>query len=211
MQDVQKFKLGMHYALRFQQAAQEHHIQQQVLQQQQQQQQVQHRRRSSYSSSEPAAGSGGGSAGPSSVTRGSVSGGLGRSEGVGAEPQQIQQWMLSLMLGYATAALRVAAPTTSHQQTQSSQAEQQAVQHPSVAVQAAADVCICVCLLLSRVDVLFDRVYPLFARPDVVGAVAAFVEALELAVLSDLLESLPPEVMQVGGQGTVSVVMLQVC
>ncbi|WIA29507.1 hypothetical protein OEZ86_012008 [Tetradesmus obliquus] len=54
-------------------------------------------------------------------------------------------------------------------------------------------------------DVLFARVYPLFARPPAAaaaaagpgsGSVAAFMGALEAAVLSDLLLGLDPEVMQ---------------
>lgn len=179
LQDVRKFKLGLYYALRFQQASQQRH----------QQQQLQGSTEadlggSSWSNSGGAAAAAGG-------VKSSAGAGLARSEGLGAEPQQIEQWMLSLTLGHATATLQEAATTHDGQLQQ---------QVPWPGVHSAAEVCVCACLMLSRVDVLFQRVYPLFARPDLagVGAVGVFVEVLESAVLSDLLESLPPEVMQVG-------------
>jgi hypothetical protein len=190
LQDVRKFKLGLYYTLRF------HH----TAQQQQQQQQ-----RSSHSSSEPHGLLGGGGSAGGLKPRASV-GGLGRSEGLGAEPQQLEQWMLSLMLGHASATLQESA---GQQQQQDAAAGSDVHLQPSAAVCAAADICLCTCLLLGRPDVLFARAYPLFARPPAAAAaaaagpgsssVAAFMGALEVAVLSDLLLGLDPEVMQVGG------------
>jgi hypothetical protein len=195
LQDVRKFKLGLYYALRF------HH----TAQQQQQQQ-----RRSSHSSSDPH-GLHGGSGSAGGLKPRAYVGGLGRSEGLGAEPQQLEQWMLSLMLGHASATLQESAGQ--QQQQQDVTAGDVVHLQPSAAVCAAAEMCLCTCLLLGRPDVLFARAYPLFARPPAAAAgaagagaaggpgsssVAAFMGALEVAVLSDLLLGLDPEVMQVG-------------
>jgi hypothetical protein len=193
LQDVRKFKLGLYYALRF------HHTAQQQQQQQQQ--------RSSHSSSESHGLLGGGGSAGGLKPRASV-GGLGRSEGLGAEPQQLEQWMLSLMLGHASATLQESA---GQQQQQDAAAGSDVHLQPTAAVCAAAEICLCTCLLLGRPDVLFARAYPLFARPPAAAgaaaaagggpgssSVAAFMGALEVAVLSDLLLGLDPEVMQVG-------------
>jgi hypothetical protein len=210
LQDVRKFKLGLYYALRF------HH----TIQQQQQ--------RSSHSSSEPHGLSGGRGSAGGLKPRVSV-GGLGRSEGLGAEPQQLEQWMLSLMLGHASATLQEASGQQQQQQGQVVPCGSDvAVVQPSAAVAAAAEICLCTCLLLGRPDVLLARAYPLFARPPAaaaagaanpaaagpgIGSVAAFMNALEAAVLSDLLLGLDPEVMQVGASSNIvsNYVYSQVC
>lgn len=125
-------------------------------------------------------------------------GGFGRSEGVGAEPQQLQQWLLSLVLGHASATLSDAADGGSGSPVPAGAATAAAEDAVPQAVATAAEACVCVCLLLSRTDVLFGRVFQLFAQQGVVpSALGALVETVELAVLSDLLQGLAPEVMQV--------------
>jgi hypothetical protein len=170
LQDVRKHKLGLYFALRF-------YL---TLQQQQQQQQQAHR-----------------SSGGSLKSRSSV-GGFGRSEGVGAEPEQLQQWLLSLVLGHASATLSDAASSGNSSPVPAAAGAAAANGAVPQAVARAAEACVCVCLLLSRTDVLFGRVFQLFAQQGVVpGALGALVETVELAVLSDLLQGLAPEVMQV--------------
>jgi hypothetical protein len=133
--------------------------------------------------------------------------------------------MLSLMLGYVNSVLKdlaAAAASPGHQQRQqladgsstASSGACPAVPAASPAVAAAAEVAVCTCLLLKRADILFRSVFPLFARTAAgsssaagtpkgaaaaaAAALGAFVEAVEAAVLSNLLEGLAPEVMQVG-------------
>jgi hypothetical protein len=198
LQDVRKYKLGLYFALRF------------YLTMKQQQQQAaadtipttapgqpQPRSKPSSSSGGP----------PGSTPRQSV-GGFARSEGIGAEPQQLEQWILSLVLGHAAAtltdsaasatveaAVRAASPNGELQQSE----EVKSTGFVPTAVVKAAEACVCACLLLSRTDVLFGRVFQLFAQQGAVpGGLGALVETIELAVLSDLLQGLAPEVMQVG-------------
>eukprot|EP00775_Hariotina_reticulata_P011041 gene11041-11196_t len=205
LQDVGKFKLGLYYALRFQH-------------QQQDGSGMSVGRVDVYGSSS----SGGAStttAAAAAGLRSRASVGLARSEGVGAEPQQLQQWMLSLMLGHTSSVLKGAAaaadcPGHQHiQQLADGSSMGSSNGHPNVglaspAVTSAAEICVCLCLLLKRPDILFRSAFPLFARlpggtdaaagPNGAAAYAlgAFVEAVEAAVLSNLLEGLAPEVMQ---------------
>jgi hypothetical protein len=181
---VRKYKLGLYFALRFYLAMEQQQGSDTAAGQQQP-------LRSKPSSS-------GGLAPRHSV------GGFARSEGIGAEPQQLEQWMLSLVLGHASATLSdvaasaPAAAAVPEGSANGSSAAAGTVRLPR-AVMDAAEACVCVCLLLSRADVLFGRVFQLFAQQGVVpGALGALVETVELAVLSDLLQGLAPEVMQVG-------------
>lgn len=130
-------------------------------------------------------------------------GGFARSEGIGAQPQQLEQWMLSLVLGHASATLSDVAASAPAAAAREGSANGSSVVAVTAslprAVTEAAEACVCACLLLSRTDVLFGRVFQLFAQQGVVpGALGALVETVELAVLSDLLQGLAPEVMQVG-------------
>jgi hypothetical protein len=199
-QDVAKYKLGLYFALRFY-----------LTMQQQQQQQP---------PGKPSSSSGGGVGATGLAPRPSV-GGFARSEGIGAEPQQLEQWLLSLVLGYAAATLSDVAATATTATTASATTVPAAIKgsnssvtrpdgvtqsHDSssegvpAAVAAAAEKCVCVCLLLGRPDVLFGRVFQLFAQQgSVSGGLGALLEVVELAVLSDLLHGLAPEVMQVRG------------
>jgi hypothetical protein len=195
-QDVHKYKLGLYFALRF------------YLTMQQQQQ----------APSKPIGSSssgGGGSVVAGLAPRPSV-GGFARSEGIGAEPQQLEQWLLSLVLGYAAATLSevaaaaaaataasIAVPNAAKGSSNSSNPDGTQTHDSSsdgvpAPVAAAAETCVCACLLLGRPDVLFGRVFQLFAQQgSVSGGLGALLEVVELAVLSDLLQGLAPEVMQV--------------
>lgn len=193
-QDVRKYKLGLYFALRFYLA----------MQQQQQEQPLQD------ATAPPAAAQSGRSNAASSRVSGSSGltprqslGGFARSEGLGAEPQQLEQWLLSLVLGHATATLQDAATAAATggpaQLAAASGAAGGAAVAPA-AVVVAAEACVCTCLLLSRTDVLFGRVFALFAQKgsgQAAGALGALMETVELAVLSDLVQGLAPEVMQV--------------
>lgn len=179
-QDVCKYKLGLYFALRFYLTMQQ---QGQVAAVQQPAQQ--RHGKSSSSSGGPA-------------PRQSV-GGFARSEGIGAEPQQLEQWLLSLVLGHASATLSDVAASAKVSAARDGSANGAATDGTlPQAVVAAAEACVCACLLLSRTDVLFGRVFQLFAQQGLLpGALGALVETVELAVLSDLLQGLAPEVMQV--------------
>ena len=156
---------------------------------------------------------GGAAAGAGAVTGSGIGrpkavslGGMARSEGWGAEPQQLEQWMLSLMLGYVHTAMQEL--TASYTKASSSSSSNSPVAVAGVVSEAAgkelhhvAAIAVSCCLLLLRPSVLFDRVFVMFDRgPGAlrVAAVGALVEALEPAVLADLLEGVSPEVMQVG-------------
>jgi hypothetical protein len=151
-----------------------------------------------------AAGAGGGTGGtrPRTVSLG----GMARSEGWGAEPQQLEQWMLSLMLGYVHTTMQEL--TSSYSKTTSSSSSSSNAATAGVLVlgsaakqlQHVAAIAVSCCLLLLRPSVLFDRVFAMFDRgPGALraAAVGALVEALEPAVLADLLEGVSPEVMHV--------------
>jgi len=192
---VRKYKLGLYFALRFY-----------LTMQQQQQQPLQDApapAAAAQSSRSNAANSR--VSGPSGLTPRQSLGGFARSEGLGAEPQQLEQWLLSLVLGHATATLQDAATATAPasgapaQLAAVSGAAGSAAAAPA-AVLVAAEACVCTCLLLSRTDVLFGRVFALFAQKgscQSAGALGALIETVELAVLSDLVQGLAPEVMQV--------------
>ncbi len=141
-------------------------------------------------------------AGRTPTGRGSSSGGFVRSEGWGAEPGQLEQWVMSLMLGHVAAVLQEAAEAAS----KLAQAQQHTVQAPLPQqqqqqkqleeVSSAARIAMCACLLLARPSVLWERVFPLFAaakQPR--GALGAMLEVLEPAIVADAFEMLPPEVM----------------
>lgn len=197
LQDVRKYKLGLYFALRFYLA-----MKQQQQEEGEQQEgaaaaaaalRQQHPQRSKSSSS---------SGGPPALTPRQSVGGFARSEGKGAEPSQLEQWLLSLVLGHAAATLTDTAAAAAVESARSA-SPNGSLQLPSsvpAAVVEAAEACVCACLLLARTDVLFGRVFQLFAQQGVVpGAMGALVETIELAVLSDLLQGLAPEVMQVRG------------
>lgn len=196
LQDVRKYKLGLYFALRFY-LAMKH-------QQQQEGEEEGHGASAAALRQQPPqrSKSSSSSGGPPALTPRQSVGGFARSEGQGAEPQQLEQWLLSLVLGHAAATLTDTAATATVESARN--ASPNGGLHPGSGVPAAvvqaAEACVCACLLLARTDVLFGRVFQLFAQQgSVPGALGALVETIELAVLSDLLQGLAPEVMQVRG------------
>jgi hypothetical protein len=161
LQDVSKWRLGLAVALRFYKTLTSS---------------------SRPGSKQPANGDTAAAKRPGGVAKGPPTG-LARCEGSSAELPQVEQWMLSLLLGYVQ--------TTAGSPSNGSQEQQQQELRQVAAVSVSC------CLLLQRPQVLFDRVFALFSRSVHQGAVGCFVAALEPAVLADLLPGLPPEVMQV--------------
>lgn len=180
-QDAGKLKLGLWYALRFHQAKQQQ-------QQRQQQQQL-------AAASSSSRGSGGGGADGDRLRP--ALGGIARSEGLVAEPHQLEQWLLSLSLGLVAAELKQAAAVSA---LSGAAAAPEAAAHAPPGVVAAAEVIVSVCLLLSRHDILFGSAFALFAQhaqsTGDTACLGALLECVEAAVLSDQLPGLAPEVMQ---------------
>lgn len=197
LQDVRKYKLGLYFALRFY-----------LTMKQQQQQSDESIPTAAHSRPQPRSKPSSSSGGPPGSTPRQSVGGFARSEGIGAEPQQLEQWILSLVLGHAAATLTESAASATVEAAVCAASPNGELQLSEIskstgfvpaAVMKAAEACVCACLLLSRTDVLFGRVFQLFAQQEAVpGALGALVETIELAVLSDLLQGLAPEVMQVG-------------
>lgn len=157
LQDIKKFKLGLHYALSFYCSLQQ--------------------RQSSNGSSTVAeaqavatgrgqqrtagTATANGVNGVNNARRGSA-GGMSRSEGWGAEPAQLEQWMLSLMLGYVSKVLQEEG--TAEQQEQKQQLQLQHHQmlagwqadgtlQASKAVWQAAQAAVYLCILLNKPQV----------------------------------------------------------
>lgn len=182
-QDIQKFKLGLQLALSFYRNAQ------------------------TAAAGVPAARAGAGTA--AGHRRAAAAGGFARCEGAGAEPQQLEQWLLSLMLLHVgtalhdlgEAALRCGAagaqPPATVAGAGAGGVEQEAEADGAGARAAAANaatplarLALHACALLQRPAVLFERAFPLFAgAPPAAGALGAFLEVLEPAVVGDVLQA----------------------
>jgi hypothetical protein len=153
-QDIQKFKLGLHLALTFYKNAQ----------------------RGGGAASAPSSAPG------APAARRPLSGGFARCEGAGAEPAQLEQWILSLMLLHIGTAM--------HDLAHAPPAAAAAVaDDPAAATAALARLALQTCVLLRRPQVLFERAFPLFAGADpATRALGSFLEVIEPAVVSEVLQ-----------------------
>jgi hypothetical protein len=107
--------------------------------------------------------------------------------------------MLSLMLLHIGTALHDLGREASKRQPEGQPPPEGQPQPPEAhpEARALARLALHTCTLLSRPQLLFDRAFPLFSgAPATTGALGAFVEAIEPAVVGGTLVGLGPEVMQ---------------
>jgi len=114
-----------------------------------------------------------------------MTGGFARCEGAGAEPAQLEQWLLSLMLLHIGTALHDLAESAA----QDAPAGAGDASTAAASSTALARLALHTCVMLQRPQILFERAFPLFlgAEP-VTRALGSFLEVIEPAVISDVLQ-----------------------